>query len=132
MNTVQLIILILVLHFISDFNLQIGAGLHETKQKEWWTRMFKDHGIIDNKRYRNDWLVCLLIHSFVWTVVTFAPLIWLHGNEFTTYIVLTFEFVIHAMVDHVKANDKIINLAQDQMFHLVQIAIGIMKILSQG
>lgn len=128
MNPIQLVILTLALHFISDFNLQIGARLHEMKQKEWWTRMFEEYGIIDNKKYRNDWFVCLLIHSFVWTAITFAPMIWLYGNKFITYCVLGFEFVVHAMIDNAKANDMTINLVEDQLWHLGQIALGMIMI----
>ena len=37
--------------------------------------------------------------------------------------VIVFNTIIHALVDHLKCNEKILNLVQDQLLHLAQIAI---------
>jgi len=121
MNKAQLIILVLVLHFISDFNLQIGAKLHEMKQKAWWRRMFKEYGIIDHKKYDDDWSAAMWIHSFVWASVTFSPLAWIYGDRASIYVLIILNMVIHAFIDNANANLMSINLWQDQLMHLGQI-----------
>ena len=121
MNTLHLFILVLLLHFYSDFNLQIGAHLHDMKQKEWWERMFEREGIIDNANYRYDWVAALLIHSGVWSMLTFLPLLLATDKCWLMVGIVSLNTIVHAMIDHLKANRRSINLIVDQGLHFVQI-----------
>ena len=120
----KLVLLTLVLHFIADFNLQIGAKLNDMKQKRWWRDELRKNGIFntDTCIYRNDWLCALLIHSFVWSVITFAPLIYMTSNVAIILMIVLCNTIVHARIDHIKANMELCNLVVDQLLHLVQIA----------
>lgn len=120
----KLVLLTLVLHFIADFNLQIGAKLNDMKQKRWWKEELNKNGIFNTETcmYRNDWLCALLIHSFVWAVITFSPLICMTSNVVVILTIVLCNTIVHARIDHIKANMGLCSLVVDQLLHLVQIA----------
>lgn len=120
----KLALLVLLLHFYSDFNLQIGAKLDGMKQKIWWRRQFKKLKMdaVDAKWYSYDFKCALLIHAFVWSVLTFAPLIYLTKSVVGILVMVAANALIHAKIDDVKANEYLLNLIEDQVMHIVQIA----------
>lgn len=122
-TAIKIIVITLVLHFISDFNLQIGAKLHEMKQKSWWEKQLDKDSSLDPRLYRYDWICALLIHSFVWSAITFAPILSTVESGIGIAYCLIPNIAIHAMVDHAKANGHAMSLIEDQVCHLMQIGI---------
>ena len=118
MNTPMILITMLFMHIIADYNLQGVLAL--MKQKTYW----KGHG---NYRSKHDYIPALLAHAFSWafcimlplTVVSYPP-----GAVF--YAVLITNTLVHAVVDHAKANLGVLNLIEDQAIHIVQIVITLM------
>ena len=127
MDLTMTMLLVLLLHFIADFNLQIGARLNDMKQKDWWGRQFKKLKMeaCDTKRYRYDYVCALIIHSFVWSIVTFAPLILCMRNTVGILAVVGLNTLVHAKIDDAKANEHLLNLIKDQVMHLLQIILTV-------
>lgn len=75
--------------------------------------------------YKHDYICALIMHSFCWTFMIMLPL--MYAVDFKVDSFLLFLFVInilmHAIIDDLKANDKCINLWQDQSIHMCQIVI---------
>lgn len=128
----KVLLLSLGLHILADFTLQGLFG--DLKSRTWWGRMF-DQLHLDNARrslYRYDYLCALLIHALYWSLITFAPLIWFSDlSEQAVVLLVADNTVVHALVDHSKANTGAINLWIDQAFHFMQIGatFGILKVL---
>lgn len=120
---VKIVVLTIVLHFISDFNLQIGAKLHDMKQRAWWKAQLAKFDKADTSRYRHDWVCALLIHSFVWSAITFAPILWAMESVVGIAICLLANTAVHAWIDHAKANEYALSLVEDQVLHFIQIAM---------
>lgn len=105
------------MHVIGDYNLQ--GWLASAKQKEWWEKNSP------HKLYRNDYIWALIMHAFSWTFMIMLPI----AVDYYFYIDNTFivifcvNWIIHAIVDDLKANAKVINLWVDQIIHLAQIII---------
>ena len=99
---IKLIVLLsmMFLHIVDDFKFQ--GILSSMKQKSWWKKNYPD------KRYRYDYVISLIIHAFSWDFIMFI-------------CIFVCNWIIHALVDNMKANLKIINLVQDQVIHLYQI-----------
>jgi hypothetical protein len=111
----MILLTMIFLHIINDYNLQ--GWLASAKQKQWW---------IDNapqEKYRCDYICALLMHSFSWTFMVMLPLTLIEWGALYQDFAITFglNFIIHAVVDHMKANVKLINLLEDQAIHLIQI-----------
>lgn len=118
MNKLYVIVLILMLlaHFFADFHLQ--GILADMKQEQWWK---KQDGY--NSKYKHDYLAALAIHSAEWTLWTMMPLILLPHLDLCIFLLLAaLNMVVHSLTDNSKANYKDINLIQDQIIHLAQIA----------
>jgi hypothetical protein len=104
------------LHILDDFKLQEGL-LVNLKQKSFWEKNAPD------EKYKNDYVVALLLHSFSWTFMIMLPIAVFLGF----YLSMTFIFLfvinitIHAIVDDLKANKLKINLITDQSIHMIQI-----------
>lgn len=112
-------LLCLVLHFIADFNLQIGARLDDLKQKSVWKKMCRTECY---NGYKRDYIAALLIHAFVWSVVTFLPLLATDRYHPVKLLIgVIINTPIHAWVDDLKCNRLKINLIQDQLIHLFQV-----------
>lgn len=119
-----LLMTMIFFHIIKDFKTQ--GILAKMKQKS-----FYDEYRYKVNMYRYDYIAALLVHAFSWTFMVHIPAI--------TYLILmgkwsTFEsalvayliffimhMLIHALVDHLKANVYFINLIEDQIIHLLQI-----------
>ena len=107
-------------HIVDDYYLQ--GILAKLKQKSWWEEN------APQKMYKKDYLVALFMHGFSWSFMVHLP--------FTIYFIVTgcipYELIAvscfghaiaHAIVDHAKANCKVINLIQDQAIHMIQIVL---------
>ena len=117
MNNVFIIICMIFCHIIADYNLQ--GWLASAKQKSYWEKNAPD------EIYKHDYICALVMHSFSCTFMIMLPL--MYAVDFIVDSFLLFLFVInilmHAIVDDLKANDKCINLWQDQLIHMCQIAM---------
>lgn len=107
------------LHLLYDFTMQ--GWLAEAKQKNWW---LKQDGY--KPLYKYDYLVALLVHSFLWTGFMMLPAIiamYFAGIGFGSvfYLVFVLNVLIHALMDNSKANLGHINLVVDQLLHLGQV-----------
>lgn len=115
MNNLFIFILMVFCHIVDDYYLQ--GWLASAKQKQWW----KDNA--PDKLYRFDYIWALIMHSFSWSFMIMLPcaiaLNFNIGEGF--FYFLLFNMVFHAVIDHLKANVKIINLWADQYCHMVQI-----------
>ena len=116
-NNVFIILCMIFCHIIADYNLQ--GWLVSAKQKSYWEKNAPD------EMYKHDYICALVMHSFSWTFMIMLPL--MYAVDFKVDSFLLFLFVInilmHAIVDDLKANDKCINLWQDQLIHMCQIAM---------
>lgn len=115
MNTFFVILWMLFMHVIADYNLQ--GWLASAKQKSYWQENAPE------KLYRYDYIMALIMHSLSWTFMIMLPI------ACTMQFIIDLSFVIlfivntaaHAIIDDMKANRKMINLWQDQLFHIIQI-----------
>lgn len=142
----ELILMCILLHLFADYTLQ--GWLASGKQKLWWedqiNKMLEMYKVqigyngeldplknkqrVDNehqrlkRKYGCDWAMAMFEHSFYWTLVTFAPIIFFTRiNDWVILGVVVANTIIHCVVDDLKANKFAINLVDDQMFHFAQI-----------
>lgn len=125
---IKVVLLIIGLHIFADFTLQ--GILADLKQKDYWVKLFKDgstwisyEGLI--RKYGNDYKVALLCHSIYWTLITFAPIIYLSSSDWFIVSLVSLNTLVHYVVDDQKANAHTINLIHDQIAHIAQISITI-------
>lgn len=127
MNTLSVIVydgmymfwLCLLLHFIADFKLQ--GCLANLKQVWWWLEEVQKRDLYDKWGfYKHDYLMGLLCHSFMWSLITFIPLMLVIDSTLFTVVILI-NTILHAYADNEKANRLSINLWTDQLSHLLQI-----------
>jgi len=105
-------------HIVDDYYLQ--GWLASAKQRQWWKENAPD------KLYRNDYLMALSMHGFSWTfsIMLIPTLLNLSTINLWLYVTLFFtNWLLHIWIDDMKANDKTINLVEDQALHLLQIFI---------
>lgn len=117
MNTTFTILQMIFCHIVDDYYLQ--GWLASAKQRSYWVKNAPE------SLYKYDYVWALLMHSFSWSFMIMLPIAFLNGFAVTNVFLSVFLFnvVIHAFTDNMKANMKWINLWQDQIIHLVQIAI---------
>lgn len=116
MNYTFMVLLMIFCHVIADYNLQ--GWLASAKQKEWWEKNSP------GKLYEKDYIWALLMHSFSWSFMIMLPVALIHYRfdiDGIFVYVFVLNFILHALVDDMKANKKLINLWTDQIMHLVQI-----------
>ncbi len=115
MNILFVLILMIFCHIVDDYYLQ--GWLASAKQKQWW----KDNA--PDKLYRFDYIWALIMHSFSWSFMIMLPIA--VANNFvisaTFVAMLVFNTALHAFIDDLKANKRMINLWVDQLCHMVQI-----------
>lgn len=123
MNTIFVILWMLFFHVVADYNLQ--GWLASAKQKSYWQENAPD------KLYKHDYIMALIMHSISWTFMVMLPIAYI--NQFNIDIGFAGMFIanvaIHAVVDHLKANMKLINLWHDQLLHIGQIALMCLLII---
>lgn len=118
-----LLLAMVFLHIVDDYYLQ--GWLASAKQKSWWEQNAPD------KMYKNDYTMALFMHGFSWTfmimiVPSIYTLITTSNIDIASFVIIPIFIInlyIHMITDDMKANLKKINLIQDQLTHLVQIAI---------
>jgi hypothetical protein len=102
-------------HIVDDYYLQ--GWLASAKQKSWWEKNAPD------ELYKRDYIWALIVHSFSWAFMIMLPVAYFYqfhiGDEFVIMFIVN--VAVHAFVDNMKANWKVINLWADQIIHLVQI-----------
>lgn len=118
-----LLFAMLFCHIVDDYYLQLqGQGwLAYAKQKKWWEENFPD------ELYKYDYIMALAEHAFSWSFMIHLPIVItfiilgtpLH-RVFISYFV---NWLIHMLVDNLKANWLKINLIQDQTIHFIQIIV---------
>ena len=149
-HPLNLLWLCILLHLIADFNLQ--GILADMKQKGWWKKQVKKvfgKGPLDTVYppgtdirdhielptwYDNDWIAGLICHVFMWSILTFLPLMLVVPPKFFSYIVII-NAIVHAVVDHLKCNRLgTLNLCQDQLWHIVQVVytVSLVYLLTQA
>lgn len=104
-------------HVIADYNLQ--GWLASAKQKDYWER------ITPKELYKYDYIMALIMHSISWTFMVMLPIAYVRKFNIDIMFLIVFigNVIIHCIIDHMKANEKIINLWQDQLIHMIQIGI---------
>ena len=124
--TWQVILILMFLgHLVADYTLQ--GWLADGKHESWWKKIFG--GEIPDK-YKHDYIAALYCHALYWSILVCAP--FYSSNHFLSAILLNTG--IHAIIDDIKANQKKINLIQDQLIHLVQILLtfAVLIIIQKG
>lgn len=122
MNKPFILFLMIFMHVIADYNVQ--GCLANLKQKQWWISACKNSNKDFNK-YKDDYIIALLMHAFSWAFMIMLPLFFTNGfnMNLVTTIILLANTVIHFYIDDLKANRDKINLVQDQSFHMIQILV---------
>lgn len=115
MNNLFVLILMIFCHIVDDYYLQ--GWLASAKQKQWW----KDNA--PDKLYRFDYIWALLMHSFSWSFMIMLPIAISQGFDINWVfgLMLVINTAVHAFVDNLKANVKVINLWVAQSIHMLQI-----------
>lgn len=107
------------LGIVDDFYLQGILG--NLKQKKWWDEHHPE------KLYKEDWWIAMYLHSFSWTFLMMLPAIiftLINNGDSEVWILLFLgNIVVHALIDHLKANCLAISLTTDQMCHIIQTAV---------
>lgn len=87
------------------------------KQKDWWKNNHSDN------KYKHDYKMALFMHSLSWSFMIMLPIAVFYSFNVDAYFLFMFFANIgtHMFVDDAKANDKVINLVQDQFAHIGQI-----------
>jgi hypothetical protein len=111
------VLLMIFFHIVDDYYLQ--GFLASAKQKKYWQENAPD------KMYKYDYVWALIMHSFSWSFMVMLPIAFANGFDLNAIFLIAFisNVVIHAITDDLKANKLKINLWQDQITHLCQIAI---------
>lgn len=119
-----LLLSMIFFHNIADFNIQ--GILAKMKQKS-----FYDEYRYKVNMYRYDYIAALLTHAFSWAFMVHIPAItylilmgkWSKFESVWVAYLIFFimHMLMHALVDHLKANVYFINLIEDQIIHILQI-----------
>lgn len=120
MNGIFILLLMVFMHIVDDYYLQ--GILASMKQKSYWSKPFSP---LNRRLYRYDYLWALLMHGFSWTFMIMLPIAFVYSFEANIAFLIAFviNWIIHSMVDDLKANKEKINLWLDQIIHLGQIFI---------
>lgn len=117
MNSIFILLWMIFFHIVDDYYLQ--GWLASAKQKSYWQENAPD------EMYKRDYIWALIMHSFSWAFMIMLPVSYYHqfAIDYKFVIIFAFNVAIHAFTDNAKANWKLINLWQDQLVHMVQIAL---------
>ena len=123
MNNAFVFLWMIFFHVVADYNLQ--GWLASAKQKSYWEQNAPE------VEYERDYIMALIMHSISWTFMIMLPIAYMQGFaiNFGFYILFAVNVAIHALVDHAKANWKIINLWQDQLLHILQICLTVLLLV---
>ena len=116
---VLILLAMIFLHIVDDYYLQ--GILASMKQRAWWKENAPD------PLYKHDYIVALIEHAFSWTFMIMLPVgiytIFYDKSIILIIIMFLINWIIHSIVDHLKANVKVINLITDQVIHILQIIV---------
>ncbi len=116
---VLILLAMIFLHIVDDYYLQ--GILANMKQRAWWKENAPD------PLYKHDYIVALMEHAFSWTFMIMLPvsiyIIFYDKSIVLIIIMFLINWIIHSIVDHLKANVKVINLVTDQVIHILQIIV---------
>lgn len=115
MSKIFIILWMIFFHIVDDYYLQ--GWFASAKQKIWWEKNAPD------ELYKHDYIWALIMHGFSWTFMIMLPIAyWIDFRVSTKFIVLFIgNWIVHAIVDDLKANEHMFNLWTDQIIHLFQI-----------
>lgn len=115
MNSLFVILWMIFFHVIADYNLQ--GWLASAKQKSYWEVNAPE------KLYKYDYIMALIMHSISWTFMVMLPIAYIQqfNIDLGFLIIFVMNVAVHAVIDHMKANAKLINLWHDQLLHIFQI-----------
>lgn len=119
MNDGILLLLIIFLHVVADFNMQ--GIMAEMKQKDFWKKY--------DKKYQFDYVMPLIGHAFQWSFTIHLPMtgaaVVTQKDCLELYVCMSIVFhtILHAWIDTLKANDHKTTLIQDQFYHMLQIIL---------
>ena len=114
----RIFLLMVFCHVIEDFHVQ--GILADLKQRMWWKDNVTQKGF--GHRYDKDYLAALLIHGFEWSFFVHIPVMYFINFDPIVCISIIINAIIHAIIDDLKCNRLKLNLWQDQILHLTQIA----------
>ena len=115
-NPFLIFFIMLFCHIVDDYYLQ--GILASMKQKTWWR---KQEGY--SEKYADDWFIALFMHAFSWAFMINLIFIILKVNVAFIIVSIIINCIIHMVIDHLKANVKLISLVGDQYIHICQIWI---------
>lgn len=117
MNSDFIIFWMVFFHIVDDYYLQ--GWLASAKQKKYWEEN------APQPMYKYDYIWALFMHSFSWAFMIMLPIAYTMSFNINPTFLLVFgiNFIIHAIVDDMKANRKVINLLVDQSIHMNQIVM---------
>lgn len=116
MNPAYIFLMMLFMHILDDFHFQ--GCLANLKQKSWWAANAPD------PKYKHDWVPALLAHVITWSMLIMLPCVYF--LDVPVWLVLPlflFNCGVHFFIDNLKCNRLVINLIEDQLFHLSQIIL---------
>lgn len=124
MFPVVILFTMIFIHIMLDFHQ--GETIANMKCKDWWL----NHPEY-KPSYRFDYVIVLIFHGLSWAFALQIPaLIYVHLNPLgygtitkNLLISILTHGLVHAYVDHLKANKKVINLIADQLIHIAQIIL---------
>lgn len=103
------------LHLLDDYKIQ--GILADLKCRNWWI-----NNRLTQEKYDKDYIIALIEHGFMNAFLIHIPVyIWYTKNMVLLTIGILLSTIFHAIVDNKKANDRSINLIQDQLLHIVYI-----------
>ena len=111
------LLFMIFLHIVDDYYLQ--GILAKMKQRGWWEENAPDY------LYKYDWIIALIMHSLSWAFMIMLPIAYKVGFVLSPLFGIMFgaNVIIHGITDHLKANELKINLIEDQLIHIGQIAV---------
>ncbi len=117
MNSDFVILWMVFFHIVDDYYLQ--GWLASAKQKKYWEEN------APQPMYKYDYIWALFMHSFSWAFMIMLPIAYTMSFNINPTFLLVFgiNFTVHAIVDDMKANRKVINLLVDQSIHMIQIVM---------
>ena len=119
MNNGILLLLIIFLHVLADFNMQ--SVIVQMKSK-YYSKKY-------DEKYQFDYVMPLIGHSFQWSFMVNLPMtiaaIYTGTNFLEMFVCMSIVFnaVLHAGIDTLKANDHKTTLIQDQFYHMLQLIL---------
>ena len=113
----KVLLCMIFLHLLDDYKIQ--GILADLKFRDWWI-----NNRLTQKKYDKDYIIALIEHGFMNSFLIHIPVyIWYTKNMVVLTIGILLSTIFHAFVDNKKANERSINLIQDQLSHIVYIIL---------